>query len=284
MRAAMVSLSFVVCLFILATGMSFVGCTRRGGPPVVTDRPATADPTLSSLAATLLASQFNQTGTTATAQGDTVRFQNHTLTLRVTPTEVVSQPDHLLAVIDVQVDLDGRSQPAFHTASVGRDHDRQEAFHHAVREWLVAVGVPLVDALRTLGDAVSSVQEAQVTHGDAGLSPTLRLGPYRVFPGPTGVRGERQPDQPFGTPAMHQALLRAIEPALDELIPRSQRAEFHSLRFTIHVRNGAVGEADCRTDGVVSPRLCDRIRTVAWPRGEYECLVRQFYVLSPPTL
>jgi hypothetical protein len=213
-------------------------------------------------------------------QDATVSIEGHTLTVHVTPGQIVDEGDHTVVGIDVTVDLNGRPEEAFHVAAIGMDLNRTEAFAHAVREWLVGAGIPMVDAIR--GAAAHGTAPAPIADGGTGPTAPLQLGALPVFAGPTGVRGNPPAGWERGTAEMHRALLTRIEPGLDELIPPARRRGFHSLKVMMHVRNGSGGEGDCRVDGMPNERLCQLVREFPWPAGESEFIFRQYYVLAAP--
>ena len=106
------------------------------------------------------------------------------------------------------------------------------------------------------------------------------MGRFQVFAGPTGIRGDAPASWRRGS-ELHRALLARFEPALEELFPPPTMPGFHTLKLTVHVRNGAAGEGECMVDGRPNARLCQLAREHAWPAGDSDFLFKQYYVLAP---
>jgi hypothetical protein len=245
--------------------------------------PGTADADLSREATAQLAAAFQRAGSEARVEGSEVVLEGHRAAVQVRVERVVDQGDHATAAIDVAMDVDGRAMSAFHVGAVGIDANASEATAHAVREWAVAYAIPIVDALRFAwhGDE----PHLATASGDAGTTTplvTLRLGPYRVFAGPTGARGE----PPAGWDALgvqlHRDFLEHANADLAPLIDGGASATtLHSFKLALHVHDGAVGDGDCRVDGAGSPALCRAAQRYPWPSGPSDFLFKQFYVLVP---
>ncbi len=275
---------------VAACALFALSCRERGAANSASggrgqasgSRAPEVDSVLSHAAAQELASVFRRAGTIASVTDATVRTPRHVIVVRVAVGQVNEEADRAIAAIEVRLDVDAQRNDVFRVASVGIDANRQEAILHAIREWSVAYAIPIVDALRTTEPDVPG--SAPVDSPDAGSlhrAPPMPFGPYLAFPGPTGVRGEAPASWRRGTPEMHQALFARFESALDELIPVPRRGGFHTMKITLHVRNGAAGEGECLVDGAPNVRLCDLARTYAWPTGPYEFLFKQYYVFAP---
>lgn len=258
---------------VLALG--WLGCKRSSNGSRHVSSVATtvaADPSLSASAAAQIARLLTGVARTVTVQDETVRFEGHSVAVHVTRGPVVEEKDRVAAFIDVTVDIDGRPMDVFRSTSVGVDTDRAGALERAVREWVIGSAMPMVDAI-----LASSLDR------DGGTATAaLRAGPFRVFPGPTGLHGQapRAWHVGFDFTYLHRVLLGQIEPALDELIPPSHRAGYHTFKLLFHVRDGAVTHGECHVDGVASQRLCEYARGFAWPSDRGEYLFRQYYVLA----
>lgn len=258
-----------------------------GGPATAADRltaaagPAAVDPGLSNDVANELYNALRRIGVTATQERNTVRFSGHTIVATTRVEQVIEQGDHATAAINVALELDGQPAEAFHVIAIGIDANRAESLQRAVREWGVGYCIPTVEALQAAGVVPGTVQASLPPDAMAPVV-TYTLGPYRVFPGPTGVRGDEPEGWNSGSAEMHRAFFRVFEPALRELIPPARARGFHSLKLTLHVRNGAAGEGDCRVDGAPSDRLCQLARAYPWPAGPNEYIFKQYYVLAQP--
>jgi hypothetical protein len=274
----------LICTAALSLAMA--ACHRESPRPAVrataarqaTPAPSSNDAHLSNDAAIELANAFQREGSPANIDGNTVRASGHALTTHVQIAQVIAD-DVTTAALDVAVDLDGRPTEAFHVTAIAHDRDREEALAHAIREWAVGYALPIVHAVRSTHTSLEA--------HDAGATFTLHLGPYNVYPGPIGARGELPVDWDARTAGMHAALLARIEPGLHEILPEQnfQAEPFHALRFTVHVRAGVVGEGDCRVDNVPNERLCELIREYEWPSSPNETdgyIVKQYYVLVRP--
>jgi hypothetical protein len=256
--------------WILAATIALgIGCSRPAAPPPRASRPdagpSRTEADLPNNVAAALAGVLQRAGTPVVVEGSSLHVGRRTLRAHASVREVVSDPDHTTAAVDVTLDLDGVAVDAFRTLAIAIDANREEAVQRAVREWSVAYGMPIADAIRGATP-------------EGGL---LQLGPFTVYPGPTGARGEMPTNWERGTSAMHRSFLDRIAPSLDALIPPNTRARFHSLKFTMHVRNASAGEGECLVDGAPSDALCQIVRTYPWPQGPEEYLFKQFYVLAP---
>jgi hypothetical protein len=278
----------------LGAGLAPSGCARvpraraRPAAPALVAPPGASesDPALAIRGAAQLALALRTEGfQDATPEGDMVRVQGHALGLRVGVDQVIEEGDHTTAAVHVAVAIDGRLAEALRVEAIGIDKDRTEAVEHAIREWGVGYGIPIADALRYLWGRSSSTTARESTAspsppatetGAAGLT----LGAFRVFPGPTGVRGEPPAGWRGGTPTMHRALLARVEGALRDVLP-DPGSGLHALKLALHVRDGASDAGDCRVDATPSEALCRAAREGPWPAGPSEFLVKQFYVLVP---
>jgi hypothetical protein len=219
-----------------------------------------------------LARAFQRESVPASVEGTRVRALDHVFTAHARVLQVIEE-EMATAAIDVAFDLDGRPEEAFHVTAIAHDRNRAEALQHAIREWSVANGIPMVQAMRPR-DAASS---------DGGVR-ALRLGRYDVFAGPMGARGEVPPDWDARANGINAALVARLEPELARLLPESA-SRYRGLRYTMHIRGGAGGEGDCRVDNVENEHLCELIRTYAWPHIEGETegyIVKQYLVLTSP--
>jgi hypothetical protein len=265
-------------------------CRRnRATPPPPANPPTPAapaadedDPDLTRDLAAELARAFQRESVPATADGTRVHVGNHDLTAHARVLQVVSE-EVTTAAIDVSLDLDGRPEEAFHVTAIAHDRSRADALQHAIREWSVANGIPIVRAM----------QPREALTADAG-SGMLHIGPYDVFPGPMGARGEVPADWDAQTNRITAALVARIEPELGGLLatnssdhqPAPRASRYRGLRFTMHVRGGVGGEGDCRVDNVENEHLCELIRTYAWPHVEGESdgyIVKQYFLLTAPS-
>ena len=84
--------------------------------------------------------------------------------------------DATLAAINVRLKLDQRPIPAFSTSATALDANRDEALEHAVSEWAVGFGMPIVAALEGSRSARRCERRVDPT-------PMYPLGPYRVYAG-----------------------------------------------------------------------------------------------------
>lgn len=190
-----------------------------------------------------------------------------------------SQPELTFGAIDVHLEIDGQRNDVFRTTSFAIDSNREEALQRAIREWNVSCGLAIVDALRSSDTHAPPAEGSDASA--ASRPPPLPLGPYTAYPGPTGTRGDVPPGWRANTPEVHAEMLRPVVLALDELIPAEQRPGFHTLKITLHVRNAAAGEGDCRIDSRPSERLCELMRQYHWPPSAEGFLFKQYYVLVP---
>jgi hypothetical protein len=211
-------------------------------------------------------------GTHATVQGQTVVTAQHAIEAAAQEDQVLPHGDAVLAAITVRLNLDRRSIAAFSTTATALDANRQEALDHAVREWSVAYAIPIVAAVH---GADPRIEDAA---GDEGYP----LGSYRVYAGPTGVRGEIPEHWVHNSTLVHATMLARIEPVLRELIvPSTTSSPFHSLKLVLHIRNGAAGEGECRVDNEMNERLCQVVREYPWPQESGDYILKQYYVLGP---
>ena len=256
--------------------MLCVSACKRESPRPSPQRQAPAapaipdDPQVSHDIATELSNAFQREAVTAVANGATVRVLDHTITAHggIDSVEAVSD-DATVAALAVSLDIDGRSEPAFHVTSIAHDRNRNEAIAHAVREWSVAFAMPFVRALR------NAPTDAHVAN-------------YRLYPGPIGARGEVPPDWDAQSSHIASELVGRLDGAADELLalPEGQRASdrpFHAIRFTVHVQGGTGVEGDCRVDNVPNERATALIRSYPWPRAAGETngyIVKQYLLLA----
>lgn len=192
--------------------------------------------------------------------GRTLKFDGHTLAAAVTIEKIVEEQGNVLAGIGIAVRVDGAENPALFAGGVGVGDTRAGAIETALQEWAMQTGGPIVQALR----------------GPSSRRAPITVGAWDVHAGPTGIRGEKPEGATFDE-AWQTSFLAHIDAVV--------RASFsgpglHAMTLTIVV-DGVGNRGECRVDGVVSPQLCERARSHAWPVGKDAYMFKQFYVLAP---
>lgn len=192
-----------------------------------------------------------------TSSGNVVGFGRHSLALTVAIESVEDNSANatVAGTIRVSCDLDGQSIPSLDAASLGLGATREDALTEAVEEWVFEFGIPIAKALNETG-------EARI------------VGGFRVYPGPTGIRGQK----PERVESVHDAFFDVVAPSLSTLFWRPPP---HALSIAVLRRPGRDLEGEFRVDGEPSQRLKDLAMRAKWPESSGSYMLKQYYVLVP---
>jgi hypothetical protein len=157
--------------------------------------------------------------------------------------------------VRVSVEIDGHAAPKLTGGGVGIDTSRATALTTALEEWSAEFGTPIVEAV-------------------ARREPTLHVGSFDVYTGPTGIRGAK----PDSLADVHTAFFAVLTPELAQLVPTS---DMHALTLTLQRDTSGAVDGEFRVDGAVSERLKQLALKVTWPSAPDRYMLKQFYVLIP---
>ncbi|MBZ4419871.1 DUF6348 family protein [Myxococcus sp. RHSTA-1-4] len=223
------------------------------------------DEELARLAAKQLAALLSRNEIAASAEADRVRLGTRSLSLRTLATKVIQMNGRFVAALDFSCEVDGTPMKSLYSGSIGVDTSRDSALLTAVVEWVAQYGF-------AIGSALASPRRQG----------TLAVGGFLVHEGATGVRGQAppgfSPDKAF-----HAQVLNHLEPLLRESFSKDPPARLHALTLTLAL-GGEQAQGECRADGVVAPRLCERALAFAWPQGSDPYMFKQYYVFVPAQL
>jgi hypothetical protein len=153
-----------------------------------------------------------------------------------------------------EIAVDGSSNDHLTAGTIGIGDSAQDARETAVREWYLSFGSALFRALN-------------------GNPTALKAGPFAVYAGAMGIRGEAPGDWVNSTDTMHEKILAS----LSDLLP-ADAATIHTLDLKIMAAPGAI-DGECRVDGQVSAPILNALKRLPWPKTA-PYMFKQSYILK----
>jgi hypothetical protein len=188
----------------------------------------------------------------------------HRLGLSITFEGFVTQGEHTLAPLDIQIHVDGDSGDRFRVGTLGIGSDRTSAMHEAISEWHLLAAAPLLAAL---GAPLENRRAA---------SRPRQLAGWDLFAGRVGIRGKVPPEL-----RMDSAFYRSLLERLHKVVaPWEQPSRFELRSVYFMAACGPEGrEIQAAVDGLVSDELTELFGTLPWPEGGETYLYKQLFVL-----
>jgi hypothetical protein len=188
----------------------------------------------------------------------------HRLGLSITFDGFVTQGEHTLAPLDIQIHLDGDSGDRFRVGTLGIGTDRASAMHEAIAEWHLLAAAPLLAAL------------GAPLENRRGASQPQSLAGWDLFAGRVGIRGKVPPELRMGS-VFYRALLERLRKVVAQW-EQPSRFELRSVYFMAAC--GPEGsEVQAAVDGLVNDELIELFKTLPWPQSGETYLYKQLFVL-----
>jgi hypothetical protein len=207
---------------------------------------------------------LDEAGTPYTADDGELVIDSHRLGLSITFDRFVSQDDHVLAPLDIQIHVDGDDGDRFRVGTLGIGPDRDSALHEAVSEWHLLAAAPLLAAL---GAAVENRRAA---------AQPQQLAGWDLFAGRVGIRGPVPPESRAGG-----AFYRALIECLRRIVAGWDQPDRFTLRsiYIMATHGLETCEVQAAVDGMLNQELVDALAGLPWPASRETYLYKQLFVL-----
>src|SRR4051812_21665649 len=120
---------------------------------------------------------LDEAGASYTLDDGEIVFEGHRLGLSISFEDYVTQGEHTLAPVEVQIHVDGDTGERFHVGTLGVGPDRASARHAAIAEWHLLAVAPLLAAL------------GAPLENRRGAAQPQQLAGWDLFAGRVGIRG-----------------------------------------------------------------------------------------------
>jgi hypothetical protein len=175
-------------------------------------------------------------------------------TFTVVSEQAIEHQGRSIQAARIEVSVDGVPVPELAFGSVGVGTSRQDADQTAIREWYMAAGKAVIDAIGR-------------------QKPEGEVGGFAVYAGLMGVRGTAPGGWLQGDAAMNTKILHVLLPHL----PKD--ASTVSIDLKVAVQPGSAPDGECRINGQPSPAAMEAVKRLDWPQAGGGYLLKQAYVM-----
>jgi hypothetical protein len=212
---------------------------------------------------------LKQSGAAYTVDEGELLIGSHRLGLSIAFDEFVTQGDHVLAPLDIQIHVDGDNGDRFRVGTLGVRANRTVAVGEAVSEWHLLAAAPVLAALG-----------ASVENRRSAMAP-LKLADWDLFPGRVVVRG-RVPSELRAGGAFYRTLLERLRQFVADW---DAPGRFTLRSIYILATCGAEGrEIQAAVDGILHEGLVEILAALPWPASGETYLYKQLFVLRHGSL
>jgi hypothetical protein len=215
-------------------------------------------------ALTALEHHLKEAGADYTLDEGELVIDSHRLGLSVTFEGFVTQGEHTLAPLDVQIHLDGDNGDRFRVGTLGIGPDRAHAMGEAVFEWHLLAAAPLLAALGAPLDKRRTLAAPQ------------RLAGWDLFAGRVGIRGS-VPGELRAGGTFYRSLLECLR----QFVSKWQDPGRFTLRsiYIMATRDADHCDVQAAVDGILDEKLVEALAALDWPPSGEPYLYKQLFVL-----
>lgn len=212
---------------------------------------------------------LKQSGAAYTVDEGELLIGSHRLGLSISFEDFVTQGDHVLAPLDIQIHVDGDNGDRFRVGTLGVGANRGVAMGEAVSEWHLLAAAPVLAAL---GGAVENRRPA--------VGPQ-KLADWDLFPGRVVVRGKVPAELRAGG-AFYRSLLQHLR----QFVAAWDAPDRFTLRsiFVLATCGAKDREIQAAVDGILNEGLVETLGALPWPTSGETYLYKQLFVLRHGSL
>jgi hypothetical protein len=212
---------------------------------------------------------LKQSGAAYTLDDGELMIGSHRLGLSISFDDFVTQGDHVLAPLDIQIHVDGDNGDRFRVGTLGVGANRTVAVGEAVAEWHLLAAAPVLAAL---GASVENRRAAAVPQ---------KLADWDLFPGRVVVRG-RVPAELRAGGAFYRSLLDRLR----QFVAAWETPDRFTLRsiYVLATCSADGREIQAAVDGILHEGLVEALSALPWPPSGETYLYKQLFVLRHGSL